>query len=663
MYRLIITIIINLTMWLSLHSQVTHPIFNQSVELKPNFQIEVGSNLCLDEGGNIYVVGKTNTLSNLQLDSLVILKMNAKGEYQWVETMALGNLQNEVLGNLIYTDDGNLLIGGTIQDYDSFNIKPFLLKLSTEGETLWYQEYGDNVYDQRLTQLTQVSDGGYLAGYNTNETDIDYQNAWIFKTDSVGTLEWELIIESDIYSEVAGLFEENQQFIVLLKDTDTNSENFQAALYKYYISYEGVIDSIEGPYFEPDKYVVFDSFKHQGGFVTVGMKSETPFSNGFNGFVYKIDSLGEFEWELVVHNGIGQQEWFENGTVLPDGSIVVCGATFNNNPINPENSFRGWLAKISPNGELLWQKIITFDDQNVGEYFREIELSPDGGLVIVGETRRVPEQPPSILRNNMWMLKIDTAGNDYAPMTIMGFEDEIICINDSISLTATSYSGRLCPYSNGENCEKNFWWEGSFLSNNLADTIIFIPQEPGEYPITYTIVDALGDTASLTANITVLPNLTLPNNDTLFVNETFEITTEFEIDLASFSGSASPYLNETNGQLIFESPVLGTYELIFHEGCGDEQVMQIVVQEPTGIQGLSVSFVEVYPNPAQDIAYFRFPSLEKPSELQLYNPLGQLVKKVNLPSSTTKHRLDLQALPSGIYLWELGTQSGKLLKE
>jgi hypothetical protein len=65
--------------------------------------------------------------------------------------------------------------------------------------------------------------------------------------------------------------------------------------------------------------------------------------------------------------------------VNTDGSVVMVGNTF-----RPGVLQQIYVVKVDPNGQVLWQRRIGLPDKN--DIARDVELHPDGRLVIVGET-------------------------------------------------------------------------------------------------------------------------------------------------------------------------------------------------------------------------------------------------------------------------------------
>ncbi len=71
--------------------------------------------------------------------------------------------------------------------------------------------------------------------------------------------------------------------------------------------------------------------------------------------------------------------------VNTDGSIVMMGNTLSSKVGDFQQIY---LVKVDPNGVIQWERSIGLTDKN--EYARDLEVHPDGRLIIVGETEMTP---------------------------------------------------------------------------------------------------------------------------------------------------------------------------------------------------------------------------------------------------------------------------------
>jgi hypothetical protein len=92
----------------------------------------------------------------------------------------------------------------------------------------------------------------------------------------------------------------------------------------------------------------------------------------------------------------------------------------------------------------------------------------------------------------------------------------------------------------------------------------------------------------------------------------------------------------------------------------------INLDQTVGIQEISSHFISVYPNPTNGNVHFALPVVKENTSIEIYSPVGSLVKYVNVKSEESD--IDISALSSGIYFYVVknGNNSlvqGKLVRE
>ncbi|HRK81121.1 MAG TPA: T9SS type A sorting domain-containing protein [Saprospiraceae bacterium] len=72
----------------------------------------------------------------------------------------------------------------------------------------------------------------------------------------------------------------------------------------------------------------------------------------------------------------------------------------------------GWLFRLSPQGELLWERYISDIRNSVKlQYFRDLHEEPDGSLVLVGSHNDTfPDHIPFVNNPNVWFVRLDSTG-------------------------------------------------------------------------------------------------------------------------------------------------------------------------------------------------------------------------------------------------------------
>ena len=158
---------------------------------------EFNSVVLATDGG--YFIGGTTTSDDLGVETYDnhdawIVKLDSEGNLEWQKLY--GAVSYDYLFDLRYATDGNLVFAGTRIRPNVDKANYWLVKIDTQGNTIWNKEFGGTLNDH-LVAMEATSDGGYILGGFTNSSDEDISNTiggldfWIVKTDAQGDLVWE----------------------------------------------------------------------------------------------------------------------------------------------------------------------------------------------------------------------------------------------------------------------------------------------------------------------------------------------------------------------------------------------------------------------------------------------------------------------------------------
>ncbi len=230
--------------------------------------------------------------------------------------------------------------------------------------------------------------------------------------------------------------------------------------------------------------------------------------------------------------------------------------------------------------------------------------------------------------------------------------DSVICVEDSAALTAISIAGGTPPYTsawflNGNPIPAPVLGQLSAVNNTGLLNIVLLVTDSNNFVKT--------DTAKLlvlplpNANFTLTPSLGNPSQYilspagsllfgyTLFVNGVSSV----------LSGSA-PYLVTFPGN--------GTYNVCLKAfnsitTCTDStcKTINVVISSLNKIE--SLERVSIFPNPAKEMISIE--QLKDKATVNIYNAIGQLVKKVAV--DTSNHKINVNSLQSGMYFLEVRT--------
>ena len=302
-------------------------------------------------------------------------------------------------GDSVHADDGwsidQTIDGGFIMGGMSI-YKAVLKKIDYNGQLEWSRIY-EKSDDDNIKNVKQTSDGGYIAtGFSINDDTWDYE-AWTFKLDSMGEIEWE-----DVYAvnnkgnQGEDVIETSDGGFVITGNQDNNGDNAKAFLRKYSSSGEVLWNN------------TFSSSNYNEGISLIEASDSSLVFVGFSG-----TSHGAYKHFMVRTDADGNQIWkkrFGNNTQQSlnavceaiDGSFVATGYTNNYDDL--------YIVKRNREGDQEWEKIIDYSENDDWDTDQgnDIILANDGGFYILGSTNMYPATSG---QDDFWLIKTDSDGD------------------------------------------------------------------------------------------------------------------------------------------------------------------------------------------------------------------------------------------------------------
>jgi hypothetical protein len=164
------------SLWLVKTDSLGSALWNQTYSGSSNYV--AGSMVKAGDGG--YALIGTSQQSD---DDFAIVKTDSSGNPQWNQTYSGLNVDDAISG--IQTNDGGYAIVGVTNASNPAYAKAWLVKTDSSGTAQWNQTYGGSGQNV-VGAIVQAGDGGYvLAGY-TNSTGAGAEDFWLIKTDATG---------------------------------------------------------------------------------------------------------------------------------------------------------------------------------------------------------------------------------------------------------------------------------------------------------------------------------------------------------------------------------------------------------------------------------------------------------------------------------------------
>ena len=319
--------------------------------------ISIGS-LSLNSINEIYFSGTFREYtSNWVHDRCMLVKMDENLDTIWtkyygeyVEPFDTSYLSR----HLTLIPNNEFMIIGSKSPY-GLPSKILVIKIDDIGNKIWEKTIGTGSYFYQGFSAIQTTDGGYaIGGYRFLIGQNETADPIIYKTDSLGNLEWE--------------------------------------------------KNLGGPYFDYHPMLTLG----KDGNIVVGTCYADSMSTPSSGYrrinVVKLDNQGT----ILLNKKYGQSityHTFQQIRTLEDGSYIATGSI---KKVFPHIS--GWMLKINENGDSLWYRqydnLLGDDSHN---YLYDVIPTSDNGFAACGYVIPYSPDPGS---QDAWVIKVDSMGCD-----------------------------------------------------------------------------------------------------------------------------------------------------------------------------------------------------------------------------------------------------------
>ena len=322
---------------------------------------------------------------------IYIMKTDSTGNKEWDKVIS-GTSGNEEVKRLLSLTNGNFIIAGT-EAIDSLSNTLerypgiFLIEMDEDGNVIWNKSFGEDNFwgGSEFTDIAQSEDEGYyiLASAGSYSS---YDN-YVFKVSSSGEKEWMQTYKGSnnytySYHIYRGIAAQHSGGFVLVGTISYRDENSQLITVPVFVKFDK-----DGEQISEYQYTVTDSDSFQmdniytakdSGYFVTGTRQG-------NAWVAKIDNDGKFLWNAYIHapdNDKAKSVSINRLIELSNGQLIVVG---NNHASSFYNyDLDGSIAKLDSDGTILWQKVISNDNPDDNEYFRDVVEVNDGEYAIAG---------------------------------------------------------------------------------------------------------------------------------------------------------------------------------------------------------------------------------------------------------------------------------------
>ncbi len=290
---------------------------------------------------------------------------------KWVRAYGMADSE-DVATSVQQTSDGGYMVAGQTTSYGAATADIWVLKLNSTGRIEWEKKYGGNANDV-VTAVQQTSDGGYVVAGYTRSFGAGYDDIWILKLDSAGSITWQNTYGGDYADDRAYSIQQTSDGgYIVAGHTGTETRSWDFWVLK--------LDSTGGVAWQKaygGNGGDFGTSVRQtpdGGYIVAGYTSSFG-AGSWDYWVLKLNSTGGIKWQMAYGGG-GDDRAF---SIQPtsDGRYIVAGLTRSFGA--GDSDF--WVLKLYPNGGVQWQKSY---GGSGGEDALSVRQTSDGGYLVAG---------------------------------------------------------------------------------------------------------------------------------------------------------------------------------------------------------------------------------------------------------------------------------------
>jgi hypothetical protein len=157
-----------------------------------------------------------------------VVKINSVGTKIWQNNY--GGTQIDEAFSITKTPENNFLIAGNSRSSDdqvsvnNGSSDIWILQINSDGELLWEKNYGGSSFENARQIIPSLNGGFYVAG-SSRSSDIDLEknngnkDAWVFKINSSGDLEWQKSIGGSDLEEGNSITELNNGNLIIVGES------------------------------------------------------------------------------------------------------------------------------------------------------------------------------------------------------------------------------------------------------------------------------------------------------------------------------------------------------------------------------------------------------------------------------------------------------------
>lgn len=305
-----------------------------------------------------------------------LIKVDSLGRALWSRTYG-GDGRDEAY-SVVETSDGGFAISGKTSFYDSPPYYAWLVRTTSDGDTLWTRKYGETSITASYSIIQSIDGGFVMAGYTFH--DPSQADRWIIKTDSLGVVEWTYSIVTAGIDYARSVVQCEDESILVAGFSIQNQ-----GITGWLLNLNSVGELIWSETF-PDSRLHTVVAVGDNAYIAAGELDYDP-------FVVKVDISGQTYWERTyTEDGLTE---IRCATMSQDEGYVFLGRGY-----AEDSDFH--LMKTNTQGDILWSRLI---DYSIEDSPAGVVQVREGGYIVAGTIK-----PGLGIQTDVFVAKTDSLG-------------------------------------------------------------------------------------------------------------------------------------------------------------------------------------------------------------------------------------------------------------
>ncbi len=394
------------------------------IEVRVRDGMHAGPNETDDSRSEIFVI---NAPALVEVEDIEEIEESHVDSWQ----KTFGGLLDDIGAGVLQTSDGAYIIAGHTSSFGAGGMDIWMIRTDAGGNEIWRKTFGGKG-DEFVTSVQQTSDDGYIMVGITSSYGAGGRDLWMIKTDAMGYKEWDKTFGGSwddggisvrqtwdggyIATGATGSF--GPSAVWLIKTDAMGYKEWEKTLYS-----EGDVGEMS------TGSSVLQT--NDGGYIVAGDSSRG------NVLLFKTDARGNKQWQKILGGlAIDSSSVNANSRILQtfDGGYIIDSYT----STEGAGGMDLWLIKTDASGTETWNKTYGGAGDDSGT---TIQQTNDGGYILTGQTSSYGDGGM-----DLWMIKIDAAGNEVWSKTFGGKGDDFGTAVQQTSDGGYIMTGRTSSY-------------------------------------------------------------------------------------------------------------------------------------------------------------------------------------------------------------------------